>query len=196
VALTNRCVTLLWEAQRSDVRRDARTTLLRTTLQRTAMQRTAMQRTEPTGATYDSAAIHGGDPGLCLAMLDAMGAVRTDAQGPDAVRALHRLDSLARRGPYQFGIDFANLVLARLQAQRGDTVSALQAVRRRPYDWDTAPLYLSSYLELEGRLAAATGDTPGARRAFDQWLTLRAGADAPLRAKVDAVRALRARVGR
>ncbi|MCA0374382.1 MAG: serine/threonine protein kinase [Gemmatimonadetes bacterium] len=174
IALTNRCVELLWAARTTDVRRDPRFAVLRS-------------------GVGDSVGVHGGDPALCVALLDAMGAVRADARGTDAATAVRRLDSIAVQGPYQFGIDFANLALARLQAQRGDSAAALRTVRRRPYDWDTAPLYLSSYLLLEARLAAATGDRAGASRAYDHWLALRSNVDAPLRAEVTAVRAERAK---
>ncbi len=91
----------------------------------------------------------------------------------------------ARHGPYVFGIDFANLVLARLYEARGDRAAALRAARRRPYDWDTGPLYLTTFLKEEGRLAALTGDRVGAKRAWAQFLALRAGADAVHQVQTD-----------
>ncbi|MGQ0642138.1 MAG: protein kinase domain-containing protein [Gemmatimonadaceae bacterium] len=136
--------------------------------------------------TRDSAAVHGGDPLLCLTMLDAMLANSTTA--PGAGPLVTRLDSILVSGPYVFGIDFANLVLARLYEARGDRSAALRAVRRRPYDWDTGPLYLTTFLREEGRLASLTGDRIGARRAWQHFLALRAGADAEHRAQTDSVR--------
>jgi len=135
----------------------------------------------------DSAAVHGGSPALCVAMLDAAGAVRNrQAQAP---ALLAHLDSALAEGPYQFGIDFGNLVLARLHDEHGDRAAALRAIRRRPYDWDTGPLYLSTFLREEGRLAALAGDREGAARAWRRYLDLRSGADSLLRSSTDSVRA-------
>ena len=135
-------------------------------------------------AARDSAAVHGGDPLLCLTMLDAMMATSDAA----AATLVVRLDSMLLTAPYVFGIDFGNLVVARLYEARGNPSAALRAVRRRPYDWDTSPLYLTTYLREEGRLAARTGDKVGAARAYEQFLALRAGADAIYQPQTDAVR--------
>jgi hypothetical protein len=91
--------------------------------------------------------------------------------------------------PYQFGVDFGNLVLARLYERHGDVPAASRVIARRPYDWDTGPLYLSTYLREEGRLAALAGDTARAARAFEGYLELRAGADAAVGPTSDRVRA-------
>lgn len=108
-------------------------------------------------------------------MLDAIGAVhRKDARAGGAVAAL---DTLMLAGPFQFGVDFGNLVVARLHEQLGNVAAALRAVRRRPYDWDTAPLYLSTFLREEGRLAALAGDRAGSERAYRHYVMLREGAD-------------------
>jgi hypothetical protein len=98
------------------------------------------------------------------------------------------LDSLLAVAPYQFGVDFGNLVLAHLYELRGDAPAALRAVRRRPYDWDTGPLYLTTYLRAEGQLAALTGDRAGAARAYRRFLALRDGADPGMRGASDSVR--------
>jgi hypothetical protein len=161
---TDLCVTLLWRQMR------------------TAGAEISSQLSTLRGgaAAGDSSGIHGGSPALCVAMLDAIGAVRArDARAREAVA---RLDSLMAAGPFQFGVDFGNLVVARLREELGDTASALRAVRRRPYDWDTAPLYLTTFLREEGRLAALTGDPSGAARAYRQYLALRTDADPEFRA--------------
>ena len=138
-------------------------------------------------ALRDSAVVHGVDPALCSVMIDAM-----SPQPTISGVALARLDSVLVTGPYVFGGAFGNLVLARLLNARGEHVAALRAVRRRPYDWDTGPLYLTSYLREEGHLGTITGDTAAARRAWDRYLALRQGAEPAYLASTDAVR--RARV--
>ena len=67
----------------------------------------------------------------------------------------------------------ANLILARLWEQLGDRANALRAVRRRSGGFLLGPLYLSTFLREEGRLAALTGDTTGAIRAYRHYLALR-----------------------
>ncbi len=167
---TDLCVVALWRLARS----------------RAARVSGIMERLRAGAAARDSAAVHGADPLLCLTMLDAMAAASSGA--PSAGVLVARLDSILLSGPYVFGIDFANLVLARLYEARNDRAAALRAVRRRPYDWDTGPLYLTTFLREEGRLAAQTGDRIGAARAWEQFLALRAGADEAHRAQTDSVR--------
>ena len=118
-------------------------------------------------------------------MLDAMTA--TSSRASNAGTLLARLDSTLATAPYVFGIDFGNLVLARLYETRGEHAAALRVLRRRPYDWDTAPLDLTTYLQEEGRLAALTGDTIRGVRAYQQYLALRVGADAVYRSQSDMV---------
>ena len=150
------------------------------------MAATMIDRLRRTASGNDVASVHGASPVLCLAVLDAMAATgRTDA-------AIARLDSIMTSGPYVFGSDWGNLALARRYAAVGDTASALRVVRRRPYDWDSGPLYLSSYLRAEGRYASATGDRDGAARAYDQYLALRLGADPRFQSHTDEVRRARA----
>jgi len=98
---------------------------------------------------------------------------------PDAKHALMVFDSLERSGTpglladYQYG----NLLLARLFEATGDLPRALAAVRRRHY-FLGSPLYLTTFLREEGRLAEALGDRAGAMRAFDHYLALRADHEA------------------
>jgi hypothetical protein len=147
--------------------------------------RTMSERLRRVASGNDAASVHGASPVLCLAVLDAM----TATGGRTAIA---HLDSIMTSGPYVFGSDWGNLALARRYAAVGDTTSALRVVRRRPYDWDSGPLYLSSYLRAEGRYAAATGDRAGGARAYDQYLALREGADARFQPQVEEVRRARA----
>jgi TolB-like protein len=135
--------------------------------------------------TRDSAAVHGADPTLCLTLLDAM--VATHSGTREARSLVTRLDSLLAQGPYGFAGDWGNLALARLYELLRDPASALRVVRRRPYDWDTGPLYLSTYLREEGRLAALTGDKAAAVGAYERFRSLRAGADESYRQQVEEV---------
>ena len=83
---------------------------------------------------------------------------------------------------------YVNLALASLYASVGDSVAARTIVRRRPYreEW---PYYLAAQLLLEGRLAAAIGDTIGAVRSFRHYLQLRDSRSADVRADVAEVEA-------
>ncbi len=134
--------------------------------------RTALRRAS---AMTDQAAVDGGSPILCDAMLTSLEAIVPGATTTSAVSAaaVSRLDSLVTVAPFQFGQDFAPLVLARVQEARGDRAGALRALRRRPYDWDVGPIYLSTFLREEARLARATGDVAGAAWANAHWQTLR-----------------------
>ena len=68
----------------------------------------------------------------------------------------------------------ANLVIARVAEAQGDLHLALRAVRRRAGRYNMLPTwYLSTFLREEGRLAALTGDTAGAIRAYQHYLALR-----------------------
>ena len=85
--------------------------------------------------------------------------------------ALTRLEDLMARG---IGLELpgnvANLMLARWFEERGDTAAAFRAARRQNLRFYTvAPAQLRE----EGRLAALTGDTAGAVRAYQHYLTLR-----------------------
>lgn len=171
---TNACVIGLWQLARDDVAgAGAMVALLRA------------------GASArDSAIVHGADARFCALMLEAMRAVRqSSTQGPSLVA---QLDTAMQQGPYVFGSDFGNLVVARLLEAQGDAAAALRAVRRRPYDWDTVSLYLTTYLREEGRLAAKAGDGAGASAAQRRYRSLRSGSDATLASSEDAAPAARA----
>jgi hypothetical protein len=84
--------------------------------------------------------------------------------------------------------DFANLELARLRERQGDLRAALAAARRRPYAYHLID-YLAPHLRAEGRLAALTGDSAAAVRAYRHYLALRSDAEPSVRPSVDSVRA-------
>jgi hypothetical protein len=122
------------------------------------------------------------------------------SRGDDIRGALFHLDSVVREAPMPVGIwalpfppqeEVENLTLARLLVQYGDTAGALAASRRRIYLPFGVWIYqsLPEFLREEGRLAALTGDKPGAIRAYTHYLALREDPDyAPWRAVRDSVR--------
>jgi serine/threonine-protein kinase len=118
--------------------------------------------------------------------------------------ALERLDSLLREDPRGFSgsvnvapAAFANFTVARLREAQGNLQAALAAIRRREVDYFPAYLWsLPAFLRQEGRLAALTGDTIGAIRSYDQYLTLRTNPDAPFKPQRDSVIAERAALAR
>jgi hypothetical protein len=140
-----------------------------------------------------------GPNALCAAVLEAW--LATIGKRSDAGRLQNRLDSLMLTGPepfFEIGGDpfiiLPNLILARLRESVGDSRGALSAVRRRVYG--LGPWFLSTYLHEEGRLAALTGDTTEAIRAYQHYLSLRSDPEPPLRPERDSVRAQMARLGR
>ncbi len=112
---------------------------------------------------------------LCAALLDAE-AASAQNRG-DAGASVVIADSLARTYIFEVccgeAVSDANLILARLWEQFGDRPNALRAVRRRAGGFLLGPLYISTFLREEGRLAALTGDTTGAIRAYRHYLALR-----------------------
>jgi tetratricopeptide (TPR) repeat protein len=140
-----------------------------------------------------TASIHEIDLRVCPLTLEAL--IESRSASGKARPALDRLDSLMREGPEWFSgsanispTAFANFVVARLRAARGEYPSALAAIRRREVDLFPAFTWsLPASLRQEGRLAALAGDSGGARRAYDQYLTLRTDPDPPFRAQRDSV---------
>ncbi|HEY7482344.1 MAG TPA: serine/threonine-protein kinase [Gemmatimonadales bacterium] len=123
----------------------------------------------------------------CAMLLEAM--LSAAEKRADADRHLDRLDSLMRTGPpYRSAEQAWNLVVARLKEAKGDNMGALAATRRRLYFY-AEPLYLSTYLREEGRLAAAIGDREGAIRAYQHYLALRSDPEPSLKPQVEQVRA-------
>jgi hypothetical protein len=148
---------------------------------------------------------------VCATLLEAKLTAASGAAGAGA--ALDRLDSLLRSGPggsrngppvsftlspayvrSLVGIspvgfeDFANLDVARLRERQGDIRGALTAVRRRSYAYHLTD-YLATHLREEGRLAALSGDTAGAVRAYRHYLVVRSDPEPSVRPAVEAVRA-------
>jgi tetratricopeptide (TPR) repeat protein len=121
----------------------------------------------------------------CATLLDALAA--TTSRRSDAEVAVARLDSMLKTGPGGFVQDAGNLILARLKERRGDVRGALAAVRRRE-TFLTRPLYLSTFLREEGRLAALAGENDAAIEAYRHYLALRSSPEAILRSEADFVR--------
>jgi serine/threonine-protein kinase len=157
---------------------------------------------------------------VCAALLEAkLAAAGGSPSSAGTAQVVDRLDALIRSGPggnrngppvaftmspayvrSTIGIspvgfeDFANLEVARLRERQGDLPAALRAVRRRFYAYHLTD-YLTAHLREEGRLAALTGDTTGAIRAWRHYLLLMSDAEPSVRPKVDSVRAELAKLG-
>jgi hypothetical protein len=129
---------------------------------------------------------------LCAALLDATRAAALHLANARA--ALERADTAART--YDVGQSLgANLVVARVAEAQGNLPFALRAVRRRAGGYDLLPTwYLSTFLREEGRLAALTGDTAGAIRAYRHYLALRPDPEPEVKREDDRVREVLARL--
>lgn len=133
----------------------------------------------------------GGWAQTCAALLPAL----AEAAGVKRYQgALARFDSLMRTGP-PVSDPYMGIQLGRAYAARGDLISALAAVRRREYLQGQPPYWLAVTLREEGRLAALTGDTTGAVRAYRHYLALRRDPEPRLVPQRDSVRAELARLG-
>jgi DNA-binding SARP family transcriptional activator len=117
-----------------------------------------------------------------LAGLLAMEEKRSDS----VTSALQLIDSTALTGCCTLP-HFINLVSAQLHESQGDIRGALAAIRRGR--WLYPPEHLSTYLREEGRLAALSGDRPGAMKAYRHYLVLRSNPEAALVSQVDSIRA-------
>ena len=145
-------------------------------------------------APFSSDDVNQVDFSVCESLIQVL------AEGPPSVGekrpSLDRLDSLMRRGPRGFlggaadfvPTAFANFTIARMREAQGDLPRALAAIRRREVDYFPAYMWsLPAFLRQEGRLAARAGDSRGALRAYDAYLSLRTAPDAPLRPQRDSV---------
>jgi serine/threonine-protein kinase len=148
------------------------------------------------GAPPNDSAVGTQSAAVCAAVLDA---VRAQALGlPDARARAASADSLART--LIFGVMFrehasTNLLLAQLWERHGDPARALQAVRRRGSAFLWLGSFMTSFLAEEGRLAALTGDTVGAVRAYRHYLALRFDPEPSVRPRVEQVRRALAALG-
>ena len=125
---------------------------------------------------------------LCAALLDATRA--TALHLPDAREKLAEADVASRTFELLLPALGANLVVAHLAELQGDLPLALRAVRRRAGVYGFFPAWhLSTFLREEGRLAALTGDTAGAMRAYRHYLALRTNPEPAVQPEVEVVRA-------
>ena len=120
---------------------------------------------------------------LCADVLEAT--VATLDRRPDAGLLVSRLDDRLRTAPPGW-TDGDNMAVARLLEAHGNVAGALAAVRRRRFD--LVPVFLSTYLREEGRLAALAGDTTGAVAAYRHFLTLQTHPEPSRAAGVEHVR--------
>ena len=146
-----------------------------------------LRRTIVTGLPPDDSTAVAQYATLCAALLEASRAVALRL--PNARAALERADTAART--YEVGQSLgANLVVARVAEAEGNLPFALRAVRRRASGYDLLPVwYLSSFLREEGRLAALTGDTTGAIRAYRHYLAIRPNPEPTVKPEVERIRA-------
>jgi DNA-binding SARP family transcriptional activator len=146
----------------------------------TAVRR--LQRVVVAGLAKDDSIALAHYAAVCPLLLEATRA--TALSLPSARSALDRADS-AVRADYVGQSLGSNLVIARAAEAQGDLPFALRAVRRRAGGYGLLPMwYLSSFLREEGRLAALTGDTVGAIRAYRHYLVLRPNPEAEVRPEV------------
>jgi hypothetical protein len=121
---------------------------------------------------------------LCADILEAsLATLRSEANAP---LLASRLNDRLRTVPPGW-TDGDNLVVARLLEANGNVADALAAVRRRRFD--LVPVFLSTYLREEGRLAALVGDTAGAIAAYRHFLILQAHPEPTLAPRVRQIRA-------
>jgi serine/threonine-protein kinase len=104
---------------------------------------------------------------------------------PNRGLLLHSFDSAAVASS---GVTDLNMYSSKWHERAGDLEAALRAARRRAYLDLPGLEYLAGMLRVEGRLAAMTGDTSGAIRAYRHYLALRFDPDPALGSQVETVR--------
>lgn len=109
----------------------------------------------------------------------------TSSRQSNAADLRARVDSEARHGCCRTPVTI-ELSLATAYEMAGNDTAALRVLRRGRW---AIPLFLSTYLLREGRLAARLGDTDGAIRAFDHYLALRSDPEPAQVPQRDSVRA-------
>ena len=138
---------------------------------------------------------------VCPLLLETL----LEPAGSGTGRARRELEALMRDGPRWLTggragpvapTVLANWFLAGRHEAAGDLPAALAALRRRELNYYPGYLWtLPAFLRQEGRLAARTGDTLGARQAYDHYLVLRTDPDPVFRPERDSVVAERAALG-
>ncbi len=114
--------------------------------------------------------------------------------GPGIPAAVARLDSLTLEGELSDWFGFRPLLLTHCLERRGELAKALEVLRRRPNrTWAGLP-YSVMFFKEEGRLALATGDTAGARRAWARYVEMRRDPDPELVPERDRIAGLLARI--
>ena len=104
------------------------------------------------------------------AVLEAWAAV--SKRSPDAATLLERADSTVRG--WREREETSSVILGRAWAELGRFDKALVAIRRRHLALGFPVFFgLAEALRLEGRIAAAAGDRPGAILAYERYLLLR-----------------------
>jgi DNA-binding SARP family transcriptional activator len=109
---------------------------------------------------------------MCAAWLAASLAV--DARAADATRLVAQLDTMVLRDrvPPRMSLSAAAVMSTRLHEKLGQLDLALVSSRWREH-YTGHPVFLSTQLNDEARLAARTGDRDGAIRAYRHYLALR-----------------------
>jgi hypothetical protein len=147
----------------------------------------AMSRESASGA-WDDGMLRSNGQLNCAVMLDLLRAARLGL--PDLDARIVAAESLVREHlAYPAYAGFENVLFARLWEARGDAERALAAARRLNISYLPFLLPAATSARLEGRLAAQTGDTAGAVRAYRRYLWLRRDAEPPLVPQRDSVRA-------
>ncbi|HET9454844.1 MAG TPA: serine/threonine-protein kinase [Gemmatimonadaceae bacterium] len=153
-----------------------------------------LARNDTTGARASVAALSAlardsmplsGYAASCAALVDGALAVRSNA--PDARVRVARADSVMKSGPSNPTQEFGNPIVAKLWEGVGEPRLALDAIRRRSW-FLGRKMHFGTSLREEGRLAAATGDTEGAIRAYSHYLRLREPAEPEMNAELESVR--------
>lgn len=128
-----------------------------------------------------------------LIEIDALARCREPGTGIPVEVA--RLDSIVLAGEPGDWYAYRPIALAHCLERRGELAGALEVLRRKPYrSWAGLPYAVTTFKE-EGRLALATGDTAGARRAWARYVELRRDPDPELVPERDRIAALLARLG-
>jgi hypothetical protein len=139
-------------------------------------------------AGLDSAEFLRGDSN-CALLIDVQRGLR---QGDARLAQLDSVSAAIRIGADNGGYEL--YLLARAWAEAGAPKRALEELRRRVMGFGAAEAPWT--LPYEGRLATQVGDTTGALRVYDYYLSITASAEPLFAAKRDSIRAEIARLSR